>query len=47
VRLEKSSHPIILRKTIYLRCLARLREKGIGTVSVRGAGEDVISVPGL
>ena len=36
--MKKSSHPIIPRKTIYrlsiyLRCLARLRENGIGTVS--------------
>jgi redox-sensing transcriptional repressor len=36
--LKKSSRPIIPRKTIYrlsiyLRCLARLRENGIGTVS--------------
>jgi NADH/NAD ratio-sensing transcriptional regulator Rex len=50
--LKKSSRPIIPRKTIYrlsiyLRCLARLRENGIGTVSVRGAGEDVTSVRGL
>ena len=36
--MKKSSRPIITRKTIYrlsiyLRCLARLRENGIGTVS--------------
>jgi redox-sensing transcriptional repressor len=36
--LKKSSHPVIPRKTIYrlslyLRCLARLRENGLGTVS--------------
>jgi redox-sensing transcriptional repressor len=30
---KKTERPVIPRKTIYLRCLARLHENGIGTVS--------------
>ncbi|MGB8368217.1 MAG: hypothetical protein ACLPYZ_15685 [Limisphaerales bacterium] len=50
--MKKASRPVIPRKTIYrlsiyLCCLARRRESGTGTVSVRGAGEDVTSILGL